>query len=314
MSAFQRQSFTRRHLIGAAIRPLFSAWLPDTCVKFTYDSHSRRGGVLDVAASIGCIIPGVVFQVSEGGWEALDTKEGAPHVYNKVVRQCLTRDGEAHDVLTYEVQDDRRRPFVPPSRDYLRIVEEGLDEYALPRAHIYRAAENLPAQPLDAVFVYGSLMRCESRHSLLGTLKCALLAETPGTLFDCGTYPAMRLFGSGFNTGLVQGEFIRIADVEVLRELDAVEGFMGFGKPGSLFRRALIEVGMRDGRIRQAWAYVEVSAVGDNSCEIPSASWREHRGRETQFVRELVRAHVGERERDTVRAIANRGPFPPENE
>jgi hypothetical protein len=37
-------------------------------------------------------------------------------------------------------------------------------------------------------------------------------------------------------------------------------------------------------------------------------------GRETQFVRELVRAHVEERETDIARLIANRGPFPPENE
>jgi hypothetical protein len=71
---------------------------------------------------------------------------------------------------------------------------------------------------------------------------------------------------------------------------------------------------MYDGRIREAWVYADVSAVADNSCEIPSASWREHRGRTTPFVRELVRAHVGEREMDIARAIANRGPFPSKHE
>jgi gamma-glutamylcyclotransferase (GGCT)/AIG2-like uncharacterized protein YtfP len=167
----------------------------------------------------------------------------------------------------------RRKPFVPPSEHYLRIVTEGLEQFQLSSAHIQSAAENRHPVPLDAIFVYGSLMRCESRHSLLGSFKCALLAETFGTLFDCGSFPAMRLSESTSERSLVQGEFIRVADIEVLKRLDEVEGFAGFGKPGSLFRRALTEVGMGDGRIRQAWTYVDASAVAENVRRIPSGSW-----------------------------------------
>ncbi len=256
----------------------------------------------------------MVFQVSLEGWAALNEKEGAPHAYRRVAQQCLDFNGNPHQVYTYEVNENKRKRFVPPSTKYLDIVKQGLEAYELPSTHIDAADQNAPPKPLEAVFVYGTLLRGESRHHLLGKLDCALLAETYGTLVDCGEYPALCLPDSTASSDFVQGEFVRLRNPARLLKLDAIEGFVGFGKIGSLFRRTLIDVGMRDGRVRQAWTYVGDSALNDALREIPSGDWREDRGIKTTFLSKLAEAHCVYGEHATASKLVNSSPFPVENE
>jgi gamma-glutamylcyclotransferase (GGCT)/AIG2-like uncharacterized protein YtfP len=225
-------------------------------LAFTYRSQSRGGGVLDLVPAPGCVVPGLVFRLEREGWSALDRKEGHPKCYRRVTRRCLTWDGQAHDVQTYIVNEHIREPFVPPTKEYVALVKAGLEAVQIPSEHLMSAAGNLPPKPLNGVFVYGTLLRGERNHAALGALHCALLAEAPGRLFNCGEYPAMCLPDSNRPAIFVQGEFVRLRDVSQLIQLDQLEGFNGFESDDSLFRRALIEVGMCDGRVRKGWVYL----------------------------------------------------------
>ncbi len=259
-----------------SIEPLFPAWLPDHRVAFTRFSNARQSGVLDILPALGCLVPGVVFRVNPGGWPALHRKEGAPGAYRRISRTCLTRHGKAHSVRTYEVRPEQRRSFVPPTPAYLEIVKAGLEAWSLPHGHITRAAANLPPEPLDAVFVYGTLRRGQPLHHHLSGARAEIPTTASGRLFDCGDYPAMALPSPGATT-LVHGELVLLRDIATLSELDEVEGFAGFSSEPSLFLRRLIEVSIEGGNVRRAWVYFGGTALGTPRSEIPSGDWLAHR-------------------------------------
>jgi gamma-glutamylcyclotransferase (GGCT)/AIG2-like uncharacterized protein YtfP len=125
----------------------------------------------------------------------------------------------------------------------------------------------------DALFVYGTLMRGESRHRYLGRFRSSTPAIVSGTLLDCGDYPALRLDGAG----VVRGELVRLADVEDLRRLDEIEGFGGFEDPSSWFRRTLVTVRLDCGEARLAWVYAGQTALSLARGTILSGDWRAHR-------------------------------------
>ena len=258
------------------IEPLFAAWLPDHRVAFTRFSNARQSGVLDILPAFGCLVPGVVFRVNPGGWSALHRKEGSPGAYRRISRTCLTRHGKAQSVRTYEVRPEQRRSFVSPTPAYLDIVKAGLEAWSLPHGHIARAAANLPPEPLDAVFVYGTLRHGQPLHHHLSGASEEIPATASGRLFDCGDYPAMALPSPGA-TNLVRGELVLLRDIATLSELDEVEGFAGFSDEPSLFLRRLIDVSIEGGRLRRAWVYFGGTALDTPSPEIPSGDWLAHR-------------------------------------
>jgi gamma-glutamylcyclotransferase (GGCT)/AIG2-like uncharacterized protein YtfP len=264
-----------KRLDPRSIEPLFPAWLPDHCVAFTRFSNARQSGVLDILPALGCLVPGLVFRVNPGGWPALHRKEGSPGAYHRVSRTCLTRHGKAHSVRTYEVRTEQHRSFVPPTPAYLEIVNAGLEALGLPHDHITRAAANLPPEPLDAVFVYGTLRRGQPLHHPLAAARAEIPATAPGRLFDCGEYPAMALPSPGATT-LIRGELVLLRDIATLSKLDEIEGFAGFSKELSLFSRRLIEVSMEGGNVRRAWVYLGGTALDTPRPKIPSGDWLQH--------------------------------------
>ncbi len=264
-----------KHLDPRSIEPLSPAWLPDHRVAFTRFSNARQSGVLDILPALGCLVPGIIFRVNPGGWPALHRKEGSPGAYRRVSRLCLTRHGKAYSVRTYEVRPEQRRDFVPPAPAYLEIVKAGLEAWNLPHNHITRAAANLPPEPLDAVFVYGTLRRGQPLHHHLATARAEFPATAPGRLFDCGDFPAMALPAPGATT-LVKGELVLLPNIATLSQLDEVEGFAGFSGEPSLFLRRLIEVSLADGNVRRAWVYLGGTALDTPRPEIPSGDWLAH--------------------------------------
>ena len=60
------------------------AVLPDLELVFNRWSPVRQGGVLGLEPGLGSAVPGVLFEVKGGGWEALDAKQGAPHAYRRL--------------------------------------------------------------------------------------------------------------------------------------------------------------------------------------------------------------------------------------
>ena len=76
-----------------AFRPIGPAWLPDVRAAFTMESASRRGGVLDLLPWTGSAVPGMLYEVSEAGWKALEAKEGASTAYRRIKCIALNEQG-----------------------------------------------------------------------------------------------------------------------------------------------------------------------------------------------------------------------------
>lgn len=292
------------------IKPIGVCYLPDLELVFDYHSTGRKGGALNLKPRIGQMVAGVRFEVTKEGWKALDAKEGHSKNYERFDTVALLTDGEQIPVTTYRVCADKRRVYVKPHPDYLNVVRAGLKAYGLSEFMLDAAAvDKDPGITTDAVFVYGTLMRGESRFSRLSAhgLTCALLAEMPGRLRDLGAYPGL-LPPTGPDDW-VEGEFIRVRDIgQAIADLDVIEGFRGFGQPGSLYRRALVEVGVGDGRTRYAWTYF-LAEEHANAPIIPSRSWRASHGRHDTFVERLVAAYADGDERRLAAAVSDQDPF-----
>lgn len=270
------------------LEPLYPAYLPDTTLRFCFNSQRRHGGVLGIQDAVGCVESGYVFRASARVWEVLDLKEGHPNAYQRVAMTALTNKGEEVMVETYRVNPARESRFVAPSEEYLAICRAGRDHFGLDTWSLLAAAKDEIAQPLDALFAYGTIMRGESRFPIVAGhgLHCSLLAETAGTLVFGNEYPGFL----PVENGRVQGDFFRSNDISsLLITLDEIEGFLGFGKKGNLFRRALCMAHVGDGRERLAWVY----HICDTSLpRMPVPDWRYEKGRFEDFRNAVVKAHA----------------------
>jgi gamma-glutamylcyclotransferase (GGCT)/AIG2-like uncharacterized protein YtfP len=163
------------------------------------------------------------------------------------------------------------------------------------------------------VFVYGTLMRGEARHGIIREhgVESVLLADTPGRLLDLGDYPAL-VPGAGPGE-FVRGELVHCRNhEELIRRLDEIEGFRGEGQKDNLFERKVVPVGMLDGHVREAWAYMCARRVPDAG-PIPSGDWREHRGVRRAFLEALVGGHVASDERALALKLVLNGPLLPDD-
>ena len=243
-----------------------AGWLPDYALAFHYRSKARGGGALDIVERRGSTVAGMLFDVDARDRELLDQKEGAPERYRAVDVVVLDHDGAEHDAFSYVVTDAHRTAaHVPPTDAYLRLVRAGLDEHGLDATGLSRAAAGRARGSYpDALFVYGTLMRGESRRSILerfdpiGTEP----ATISGRLLDLGAYP-----GLVEGEDVIAGELVRFETLESLLEtLDDIEDFVGYGADGSLFRRIVRSVGGDP-----AWTYIY---AGEGRARIASGDWR----------------------------------------
>jgi gamma-glutamylcyclotransferase (GGCT)/AIG2-like uncharacterized protein YtfP len=228
----------------------------------------------------------------------LDEKEGSRHSYRHLDTVALTFDGRSVPVRTYEVVE--RSPFIEPAKDYLKVCRAAYDHHDLDLTPLDAAAMDESVSPLTSFFVYGTLMRGESRHGAFASssVECMLLSKAFGSLFDCGPYPAMRLDPEAdAGHAIVHGDFIRVSDTALpglVERLDDIEGFRGFDVDGSLFERRLIEVDVGEGHARRAWVYV-MPTVPDEAVST-SGDWRARQGRRRAFLDLLVAIHCGNSE------------------
>ena len=257
------------------LQPRFAAFLPDRALGFTRASTARGGGVLDVVPWRGHLVRGVVCSVGDGGWEALMRKEGAPAAYRPFDTDALTPDRLAHRVRAFEVVPARRQRFVAPSATYLEVVHAGYRAFSLAVDALDAAARDDPHPAgLSAVFVYGTLLRGESRAAAFDDARHAAVAgRVHGRLVDLGGYPGM-LPDPG-RVAWVAGEIRSPVDAVLLGELDAIEEFPGFEVEGGLYRRRIVDVEVSGGGTVRAWVYV-LGDAGDAPA-IAGGDWRAHR-------------------------------------
>ncbi len=281
--------FCARH--GAdphCMKPIGTALLPDVELVFNYRSVLREGGALNIRPRKGQVVHGALFEVTERGWEVLDLKESvAAGCYARTPGVAITGGGRITPVVTYVVTPARTEGFVAPSDEYTEIVLRGLSAHGLASAQYEKSARGLRPDPeVEGVFVYGTLMRDESRFGVIRQHGPAqtLHAHTRGRLYETtADYPILDLEDLRSNDGVlshdaVRGEFVRFSDLtSVLETLDEVEGFSGYANQHNEYVRTLVEVDTGGALPRRAWTYVAANrtAIGRR---IDSGCWRTFRG------------------------------------
>lgn len=158
---------------------------------------------------------------------------------------------------------------VPGAEHY----ENGLPSPALIAMEPAFDIEAAQSLPIRFLFVYGTLRRGEIRHGLILKHNGAWVGtgHVAGKLHDHGGFPGLTP-AQGTSTF---GEIYRFDDIgAALQTFDFVEGFMGYGQGGSLFRRTLMDIRTVSGATLLCWVYVICRPSG---IEIPSNDWVEHR-------------------------------------
>ncbi|MEI7445830.1 MAG: gamma-glutamylcyclotransferase [Burkholderiales bacterium] len=268
-----------RGLDAGHVRPIGPALLPDHALSFGYFSLRRRAGALDVRPRRGSVVQGALFEASPEGWAALDEKEGvATGAYARREVELVLPDGRLTRAITYVVTESRRCAHQVPASDYVATVLRGYDRFGHDPAPLHAAAGGAAgAFDVDAVFVYGTLLRGESNaHVLHGQpLRRVAPARVAGSLHETGSpYPVMVLDPAH----RVVGEVAQPVDIEAaLGPLDALEDFGGYGRDDRLYHRTLIRAEEADGgATRLCWTYVagETIPLGPR---IADGDWRRFR-------------------------------------
>ena len=128
-------------------------FLPDHQLQFTYNSTGREGGVLDVTPKTGHAVAGKLIEVED--WNLLDTKEGAPHVYEKIEITVNDEDGKTFDAFTYVVRSRNKVEYVKPNQKYVGIVSDGYKEFGIlqkfpwAQENLTSASENQECKMID---------------------------------------------------------------------------------------------------------------------------------------------------------------------
>jgi gamma-glutamylcyclotransferase (GGCT)/AIG2-like uncharacterized protein YtfP len=225
-------------------------------------------------------VEGVVYRVDAASWATLDDKEGNGDAYERIAAQVIDPLGEIVPVFTYKVLTENRKSFVAPHADYVAVVAEGLRQHGLSTVPLECAARNEPTPWFCRnLFVYGTLMRGESRWPLLEHLGASngQAAHVAGTLCDLREYPGL-VRAKGTRTQ-VRGELWQLRDpCLAFLELDQYEGFGGYDQKGSLYVRTLIEATTRSGEVQRAWCYVYNHPTRDAPV-ISGGDWRSTRNK-----------------------------------
>ena len=262
--------------------------IPDYKLVFNTPSCSRNGGVLNIQKAKGYVVPAGLFSVNQAGLELLRRKEGVPFKYLEENISVIQYDGSEISVLTYIVPPERCEPYVEPHPDYLQVCLDGYASSGIETENLLRAAKNQTIQPLTALFTYGTLMREESRFTVAlkhGT-NCALVGQIFGRLSTNGSYPALNLSEDGY----AWGDYLVSDNITaLLTDTDRIEGFLGFGQNGNLFRRTCVEVDVGGVGQRFSWVYVMNTNL---DLDITSNDWREYNSKRTQFISKLVESHA----------------------
>ncbi|MCA3415215.1 MAG: gamma-glutamylcyclotransferase [Roseomonas sp.] len=260
----------------AAVRPIGTAILPDARLAFDFFGKGRGGGVLNFQPRLGGYVEGVVLEVSEAGWRALDQKEGVPNAYQRRQRHIILPDGQALEAIAYQVIPERQQGHVAPSLAYLNAVRRGFAAHGLHPGPLEAAALGAEGcRMLADVFVYGTLMQGGFWHGPAAQAGIAAItpAQATGTLFDLGDYPALGL-GSA---AAVSGEILTFQDIaSALPILDEIEDAAPEGAASDMYRRTILNVRDTTGRHRRAWAYVMAPENLSGAPIIPSGDWRTH--------------------------------------
>ncbi|MDQ5984492.1 MAG: hypothetical protein CSYNP_00187 [Syntrophus sp. SKADARSKE-3] len=255
-----------------------NAYLPDARLVFNYFSPDH-GGMLNIKYHAGHVVPGVLFNVVQGGWDVLDTRAKYEHQYKDIDIITLTEDGREHLAVAYQVAGmDTSGNFVKPYPGYIDIIREGFVMHGIDDALLKPISEGIiPPQMVDRLFVYGSLMSDGPRHYLFAEWAdrfSKTSAVVSGSLYDSGAgFPCMIPDSTGRHA--VSGELFILRDYKKSFErLDFMEMSDPVMRERFYFRRAIVRATTSEGETFLAWTYVTDSSV-EGMALIPSGDWRD---------------------------------------
>jgi gamma-glutamylcyclotransferase (GGCT)/AIG2-like uncharacterized protein YtfP len=122
-----------RELGRPAIHRQTVAELPGHRLVWNYWSPVREGGAANVEPHATAHVPGLLLEVDEATFAALDRKEGYPDRYLRSERTVRLPSGTELASWVYSVRDAYRRPEpVWPKPSYLGLMIEAAQKLELP--------------------------------------------------------------------------------------------------------------------------------------------------------------------------------------
>lgn len=123
--------------------PFGPALLIDHRLTFTYDSASWAGGVGDIRPSPGDRVWGVLWDLTDPHFEALDLYEGvAQGIYARAM--CAVQHEQVVvDAVVYRALSE---DFKAPSARYLRTLIRGAKAFGLPGDYVEELRDLLPVK------------------------------------------------------------------------------------------------------------------------------------------------------------------------
>ena len=247
------------------------AFLPDYELKFHYYSGSRGGGAADVVpSSVGNLVPGVLFELNSKTLKLMDVKEGVKYnCYERKWVEVIKFDGSIVKALTYVVcQEKIQNNYVEPTSKYVNLIRNGLIKRGLPIEYLDNSL-GTGISTLNHIFVYGTLMKQESRNGILEQYSAEFLGPNSitGKLLHLSNFPGMI----HDDNSEISGELYHCQEIgECLSKLDWIEGFYGYNSNDSLFTRIITKVN-EENNPKWAWTY---KYNGESGKIIKSGDWR----------------------------------------
>ena len=247
------------------------AFLPDYELKFHYYSGSREGGAADVVpSSVGNLVPGVLFELDSNALKLMDAKEGVKYnCYQRKWVEVIKFDGSIVKALTYVVcQEKIQNNYVEPTSEYVNLIRNGLIKRGLPIQFLDNSL-GTGISTLNYIFVYGTLMKQESRNGILEQYSAEFLGQNSitGKLLHLSNFPGM-IHDDNLE---INGELYHCQEIgECLSKLDWIEGFYGYNSNDSLFTRIITKVN-DENNPKWAWTY---KYNGESGKIIKSGDWR----------------------------------------
>jgi hypothetical protein len=237
-------------------KPICHAILPDRELAFTYQSQSRGGGVLDVRPRIGATVIGAVSMIDRELFEVIRRKEGSPYIPRE--EWAYTDSGNRILVAFFEVREEYRKTFVPPSERYLAIVREGYKKVGLSDWSLDAAAAAKPTWFERPLMTFEPLaIGCKLAAHLPGWREDrSAMLELFGHRYQWRGQTIIRLASRGGNLIAAESGFL-MDPTNTLAEIDrAICALPNDSQRSGIFRTPVWAGTVDRGKIRTAWCYV----------------------------------------------------------
>lgn len=147
-----------------------NAKLKNHRLGFTRYSEKWEGGVADIIPSQGFTVWGVLYDIDEPGFNALDKKEGVGFAYERIeITVSQSQNDEPVRTISYSVID-KTFPEIKPSPLYIETIIRGANEHKLPSRYIaflHYIASLSKDHFREGLLIYGTRSRKESRGSVI---------------------------------------------------------------------------------------------------------------------------------------------------